>query len=82
MYRTIILPFLYGCETLPLILKEECRLRVFEKRVLSSSKRDEVTGEWQRLHNEKLHDLVLVIRARSQGSGCTAAIRLIVHPVF
>jgi hypothetical protein len=26
--------------------------------------------------------LLLVIRARSQGSGCTAAIRLIVHPVF
>jgi hypothetical protein len=26
--------------------------------------------------------LLLVIRARSQGSGCTAAIKLMVHPVF
>jgi hypothetical protein len=34
------------------------RLRVFENRVLSrifGPKRDEVTGEWRRLHNEELH---------------------------
>jgi hypothetical protein len=45
---------------LPLTLKEECRLRVFENRVLRrifGSKRDEVTGEWKRLRNEKLYDL-------------------------
>jgi len=34
IYRTIILPVvLYGCETCSLILREECRLRVFENRV-------------------------------------------------
>jgi hypothetical protein len=51
---------LYGCETLSLTLREEHRLRVFENRVLRrilGPKRDEVTGEWRKLHNEKLHDL-------------------------
>jgi hypothetical protein len=41
-------------------LREERRLRVFENRVLRSvfgSKRDEVTGEWRKLHNEELNDL-------------------------
>jgi len=47
IYRTIILPVvLYGCETSMLTLREECRLRVFENRVLRifRPKRDEVTG--------------------------------------
>jgi hypothetical protein len=48
VYRTIILPFvLYECETWSLTLKEECKLRVFENKVLRrifGSKRDEVTG--------------------------------------
>ena len=35
IYRTIILPVVvYGCETWSLIMGEECRLRVFENRVL------------------------------------------------
>jgi len=34
IYRTIILPVLYGCETWSLTLREEHRLRVFENRVL------------------------------------------------
>jgi hypothetical protein len=58
IYRTIILPVvLYGCETWSLILKEECRLRVFENRVLRifGPKRDEVTGEWRRLRNKELY---------------------------
>jgi len=59
--RAIILPLvLYGCETWSLTLREECRLRVFEKRVLRrifGPKRDEVTGEWRKLHNEELNDL-------------------------
>jgi hypothetical protein len=41
-------------------LREEERLRVFENRVLRrifGPKRDEVTGEWRRLHNEELYDL-------------------------
>jgi hypothetical protein len=60
-YRTIILPVvLYGCETWPLTLKEKCRLRVFENRVLRrifGPKRDEVTGEWRRLHKKELYAL-------------------------
>jgi hypothetical protein len=51
---------LYGCETWFLILREEGRLRVFENRVLRRifwPKRDEVTGEWRRLHNEELYAL-------------------------
>jgi hypothetical protein len=41
-------------------LREGRRLRVFEKRVLRSMfgpKRDEVTGEWRKLHNEELGDI-------------------------
>jgi len=61
MYRTIILlVVLYGCETWSLTLREERRLRVFENRVLSKvfgPKRDQVTGEWRKLHNEELNDL-------------------------
>jgi hypothetical protein len=41
-------------------LREECRLRIFENRVLRrlfGPKRDEVTGEWRRLHNEELYAL-------------------------
>ena len=60
-YRTIILPIvLYGCETWSLTQREERRLRVFENmvlRVIFRPKRDEVTGEWRKLHNEELNDL-------------------------
>jgi len=41
-------------------LREERRLRVFENRMLRrvfEPKRDEVTGEWRKLHNEELKDL-------------------------
>jgi hypothetical protein len=55
LYRIIIFPVvLYGCETWSLTLKVERRLRVFENRVLRrifGPKRDEVTGEWRKLHN-------------------------------
>jgi len=50
----------YGCETWSLILSEECRLRVFENRVLRiifGSKTDKVIREWRQLHNEQLNDL-------------------------
>ena len=48
------------CETWSLTLRDERRLRVFKDRVLRrilGPKRDEVTGEWRKLHNEKLNDL-------------------------
>ena len=55
----------YGCETWSLKLREECRLgRIF------GPKRDELTGEWRKLHNEELNDLycssnkVQVIKSR------------------
>jgi hypothetical protein len=61
IYKTTILPFvLYGCETWALTLREEHRMRVFEIRVLRrifGPKRDEVTEEWRKLHNEELHNL-------------------------
>jgi hypothetical protein len=49
---------LYGCETWSLTLKEKHLLRVFENRVLRrifQPKRDEVTGEWRRLHKKELY---------------------------
>jgi hypothetical protein len=64
---------LYGCETWSLTLKEEHGLRVFENRVLRrifGPKRDEVTGEWRKLHNQELRDLysspsiIRIIRSR------------------
>jgi hypothetical protein len=60
IYRTIIFPVvLYGCKTC-LHTREEHRLRVFKNRVLRriiGPKRDEVTGDWRRLHNKGLNDL-------------------------
>ena len=60
MDRTIILPVvLYGCETWSLTLREERKPRLFENVVLRRTfvpRRDEVTGEWRRLHNEELND--------------------------
>jgi hypothetical protein len=56
MHSIIILAFvLYGLETWSLELRDEHRLRMLESRVLRKPfwpKRDEVTGEWRRLHNE------------------------------
>jgi hypothetical protein len=74
IYRTIILPVVsYGFETWSLILREGRRLRVFENGALGrifGPKRDEVRGEWRKLHNEELNDLycsphnVRVIKSR------------------
>ena len=60
IYKTIILPVFYGCETWSLTLREERKLRVFENMVLRrifGPRRDEVTGEWRRLHNEEINVL-------------------------
>ena len=60
-YETIILPVvMYCCETWSLTLKEEHRLRVFENKVLRKifgAMKDEITGEWRKLHNAALHAL-------------------------
>ena len=51
---------LHECETLPLTLREEQRSKVSVNDVLGKilgPGRDEVTGEWRRLHNEELYDL-------------------------
>jgi hypothetical protein len=56
-------------------MREECRLRVFGYRVLRrifGPKRDEVTGEWRRIHTEELYALyfspnfIRVIKSRRQ----------------
>ena len=49
-----------GYETWSLTIREECRLRVFENRVLRKifgPKRDDGTGTWRKLHNEQTNDL-------------------------
>jgi hypothetical protein len=61
IYKTITLPVvLYGCETWSLTLREEHRLRMFENRVLRTifgPKRDDVMGEWRKLHSKELYNL-------------------------
>jgi hypothetical protein len=52
---------LYGCETWSVILREEHGLREFENRELRrifGPKRNEVTGEWRKLHNGELQNLI------------------------
>jgi hypothetical protein len=71
--KTIILPVvLYGCETWPLISREEHRLMVTENRVLrriSGPERDKIIEDSGKLHNEELHNLyslniIRVIKSR------------------
>ena len=61
VFITIILRVvLYGRETWSLTLWVERKLRVFENMVLRrifGPRRDEVMGEWRRMHNEELNDL-------------------------
>jgi hypothetical protein len=61
VYGTIVLSVLLcGCESWSLTLREEGWLRMLGNRVLRrifGSKRDEMTREWRKLHNEELNDM-------------------------
>jgi hypothetical protein len=49
-------------------LREEHRLRVLENRVLRrliGPRRDEVTGNWRKLHNEELYNVIRLIKSRT-----------------
>jgi hypothetical protein len=59
IYKTVIfLVVLYVCKTWSLTLREECRLRIFEKvlRKIFGPKRKE-DKSWRKLHNDELHNL-------------------------
>jgi hypothetical protein len=65
---------LHGCKTWLPILREECRLRILENKVLRrifGPERDEVTGEWRRLRNKELYAVysspdIRVIKSRRE----------------
>jgi len=70
-----------GCDTWSVTFREESKVRVFKNRVLRRifrPERDEVTGEWRKLHNEELNDLyysqnaIRVIKSRMSGAGHVA----------
>jgi hypothetical protein len=66
-----------GCESWSLTLRVELRLRVFENRMLRrvfGPNRDEVTGEWRKLHNEEFSDLyssLNIIKKNEMGRACS-----------
>jgi hypothetical protein len=74
IYKTIILPVvLYGCETWSLTLRGEHRLRVLQNKVLRrifGLKKDEVMGEWRKLHKEEVRNsyslpsIIRIIKSR------------------
>ena len=64
-------------------MREERRLRMFENRMLRrifGPKRNEVTGEWRKLHNEELNDLncssnivrMIKLKKKEMGEACSA----------
>jgi hypothetical protein len=92
MYRTMLFPVLYGCETGSVTVRVEHRLRIFKNKVLRKVfglKREDVTGDWRILHNEELHDLystpviIQVIRSkRKVGGSCDMGARRVLYGVL
>jgi hypothetical protein len=76
--RTLILPVtLYGCETWPLTLREEHKLRVLENRVLKrifGPKREDVVGGCRRLHD--FYSPANIFKIKSRLMGCMVHIAL------
>ena len=78
IYRIIILSVvLYGCETWSLTMREERGVRVLRR--IFEPKKEEVTGEWSKLHNEELNDLYcspnivrVIIEKNGMGAACSA----------
>jgi len=65
IYKIFILRASYGYETWSPTLREERRLRIFENRALKrifEPNRDEVTGEWRKLHNEELNGFLILTK--------------------
>jgi hypothetical protein len=61
IHKTIILPVVLLCGTWYLTLKEGCRLKIFENRVLrriSELKRCDTIGGWRKLHEKKIHNFL------------------------
>jgi hypothetical protein len=52
---------LYGCETWPLTIRKEHRLKAFENRVLNeiflANRHEEIEG-WRKVHNDEHHDIL------------------------
>jgi len=82
-YASITFPvLLFGCETLPLTMEEDERLRVSEKRRVPrniyGTRWDKILWDQTKLHNEKLHDpyyspiIILVISKRMRYTGLVA----------
>ena len=76
MYKIIVL---YGCETWSLTFTEKQRLMVFSNKILRifGAKRDEITGEWRKLHNAELSALysspnIIIISVLPNGRSFTA----------
>jgi hypothetical protein len=81
--KTILPVVLYGCETWSLILREEHRPRVLENRLLRrifGSKRDEITGQWRKLHIGVLHNLYplpdIIRQIRSRRMRCAGYVAI------
>jgi len=87
----ILLAVIYGCEIWSLTLREKCRLRMLENRLLRKifgPKRDKVTEDWRELHTNELqdmcstHNIIQVIKSRTSWTRLVAHMEQRVHTGF